>query len=445
MVAMSEPSRDARQTLLYNEQKLEQAQARFLGAFNYWQEDDQLTFDNKLERLRHQMVLNERSQAKTVHLSLNFHPDDELTDKKMRQIAAEFMRKIDFADQPALVYRHLDAGHPHMHVVTTNIRPDGTRIKNDLRSPRHLMEICAGLENRHRLTPAFLGPKLRPEWSATQNRTTTSQRQSVERVQYGQSPTKTSISRVLDHVLNTFAYTSLDELNAILSLYRVRADRGREESLMYRSRGLYYRALDDNGRKIGAPIKASAFDQDWKLDYLQRRFVANQSLQQEQLQRVRTTIDWTFYKQTPDSLGEWKNQLKREKLLVVTPVVPAQRKRQQSSPSSSLSAATYDGHGFFYVDFLSNSVFRDTVLGQKYTADAILQRAGLDQTIQRLIASQELTLTSKDRTLFQQSDPEPAEKLRALLRLSHQHDRIYDLKRQETQKLRQTRGQRQSW
>jgi hypothetical protein len=257
---------------------------------------------------------------------------------------------------------------------------------------------------------------------------------------------------VLDHVLNKFAYTSLDELNAILSLYRVRADRGREESLMYRSRGLYYRALDDNGRKIGAPIKASAFDQDWKLDYLQQRFVANQSLQQEQLQRVRTMIDWTFYKETPDSLGEWQNQLIREKLRVVTPVVPAQRKRQQLSLSSSLTPAAhaltpaaYDGHGFFYVDFLSNVVFRDTVLGQKYTAEAILQRAGLDQTIQRLVASQELTLTPKDKTLFQQSDPEPAEKLRALLRLSHQHDRIQDLKRQETQKLRQTQRLRQSW
>lgn len=442
---MSEPSKDVRQTLLYNEQKLEQQQARFLGAFNYWQEDDQLTFDTKLERLRQQMVLNERSLAKTVHLSLNFHPDDQLTDKTMHRIASEFMQKIDFADQPALVYRHLDAGHPHMHVVTTNIRPDGTRIKNDLRSPRHLMEICAGLENRHSLTHAFLRPKLKPDWAATENRKITTQRQPVERVQYGRSPTKTSISRVLDHVLNTFAYTSLDELNAILSLYRVRADRGREESLMYRSRGLYYRALDDNGRKIGAPIKASAFDQDWKLDYLQRRFVANQSLQQEQLQRVRTMIDWTFYKQTPDSLGEWKNQLIKEKLRVVTPVVPAQRKRQQLSSSLSITPAAYDGHGFFYVDFSFNVVFRDTVLGQKYTADAILQRAGLDQTIQRLAASQELTLTPKDRTLFQQSDPEPAEKLRALLRLSYQHDRIHDLKRQETQKLRQTHRLRQSW
>ena len=428
---MTEPSRDARQTLLYNEQKLEQGQARFLGAFNYWQDDNQLTFETKLERLRHQMVLNERSQAKTVHLSLNFHPVDELTDTKMRQIAAELMPKIDFADQPALVYRHLDAGHPHMHIVTTNIRPDGSRIKNDLRSPHHLMEICTELEIRHCLTPAF--------------RKITAQRQSVQRVQYGQMPTKTSISQVLDHVLNTFAYTSLDELNAILSLYRVRADRGREESLMYRSRGLYYRALDDNGIKIGAPIKASAFDQDWKLDYLQQRFVANQSLQQEQLQRVRTMIDWTFYKRTPDSLGEWKNQLIREKLRVVTPVAPARRKRQQLSPSSSITPAAYDGHGFFYVDFSFNVVFRDTVLGQKYTADAILQRAGLDQTIQRLAASQELTLTPKDRILFQQSDPEPAEKLRTLLRLSHQHDHIQELKRQETQKLRQTQRLRQSW
>jgi hypothetical protein len=39
------------------------------------------------------------------------------------------MEKIGFGDQPYLVYQHHDSGHPHIHVVTTNIERSGNRIK----------------------------------------------------------------------------------------------------------------------------------------------------------------------------------------------------------------------------------------------------------------------------------------------------------------------------
>jgi Relaxase/Mobilisation nuclease domain len=420
---MSEPSRDARQTLLYNEQKLEQGQARFLGAFNYWQEDDQLTFDDKLHRLQQQMVLNERSQAKTVHLSLNFHPDDQLTDKTMRRIAAEFMPKIDFADQPALVYRHLDAGHPHMHVVTTNIRPDGSRIKNDLRSPRHLMEICAGLEVHHHLTPAIPGPSsiIRP---TTALNPAQHNAPSPQRLDYGQSATKTGIAGVLDYVLDKYAYTSLDELNAALSLYRVRADRGSEQGLMYQNRGLYYRMIDENGTKIGAPIKASAFDRRPTLNYLDRQFELNEQKHRQNIDRVRTWIDWSLRDYTPPSLEAWKDELLKDQIQVVMP------------------ART--GQGFYYVDFSNDTVYRDAHLGTKYTAAAILQRTGLDKTIETLALGKQLTLTPRDWRLLQKPDPDPADKLHMLLRLSPQHDHLQAMKEAETQELHQTQRHRMS-
>lgn len=430
---MSERSRDARQTLLYNEQKLEQGQARFLGAFNYWQEDDRLTFDDKLHRLQKLMVLNERSQAKTVHLSLNFHPDDQLTDKTMRRIAAEFMQKIDFADQPALVYRHLDAGHPHMHVVTTNIRPDGSRIKNDLRSPHHLMEICAGLEIRHHLTHAIPSPsddrhlaqRERPGLiPGPAQHNTPSPSIAPSRLHYGQSATKTGIAGVLDYALDKFAYTSLDELNAALSLYRVRADRGSEQGRMYQNRGLYYRMIDENGTKIGAPIKASSFLRRPTLDYLERQFVLNEQKHQQNISRVRTWVDWSLRDYTPPSLGSWKDELLKDKIHVVMPL--------------------RSGQGFYYVDFSNDTVYRDTHLGPTYTAAAILQRTGLDKTIETLAHNQQLTLTPKDRSLLRKPDLNPADKLHMLLRLSPQHDHLQAVKEAETQELHQTQRHRMS-
>ena len=38
------------------------------------------------------------------------------------------MNKIGFVEQPFLVYKHEDAGHPHIHIVSTTIKGDGSRI-----------------------------------------------------------------------------------------------------------------------------------------------------------------------------------------------------------------------------------------------------------------------------------------------------------------------------
>ena len=46
----------------------------------------------------------------------------------MNTIADTYMRMIGFGQQPYLVYEHKDAGHQHIHIVTTNIRADGSKI-----------------------------------------------------------------------------------------------------------------------------------------------------------------------------------------------------------------------------------------------------------------------------------------------------------------------------
>lgn len=39
------------------------------------------------------------------------------------------MQKIGFGAQPYLVYEHHNAGHRHIHIVSTNIQRAGSRIK----------------------------------------------------------------------------------------------------------------------------------------------------------------------------------------------------------------------------------------------------------------------------------------------------------------------------
>ncbi len=49
--------------------------------------------------------------------------------EKLKEVAETYMTKIGFAEQPYLVYSHHDAGHPHLHIVTTNIQNTGKRIE----------------------------------------------------------------------------------------------------------------------------------------------------------------------------------------------------------------------------------------------------------------------------------------------------------------------------
>jgi hypothetical protein len=51
----------------------------------------------------------------------------------------------------------------------------------------------------------------------------------AQRVNYGKSPTKRSMTNVLDAVLTKYKYASLAELNAVLKLYSLVADRGKED------------------------------------------------------------------------------------------------------------------------------------------------------------------------------------------------------------------------
>jgi hypothetical protein len=156
-----------------------------------------------------------------------------------------------------------------------NTRRDGSRIDNDKRSPYHLQKLCGELEQRHGLIPAGMHTAMN-HWREEQ--------QYPQRLEYGKTPTKTGIETVLAHVLPNFNYTTLQELNAVLNLYHVRADRGSEYGQMYQSRGLYYRMIDERGVKVGAPIKASSLENKPTLDYLGKRYLANRLTREQYVQ-----------------------------------------------------------------------------------------------------------------------------------------------------------------
>jgi hypothetical protein len=356
-----------RRALLYNERKMELGRARLIHAGNFLQLPHEMDFNDKFRRFEKLMRLNDVVKTKTIHISLNFHPSekDRLDAHLLAEISEEYMKKIGFEKQPFLVYEHHDAGHPHMHIVSTLIRPDGSRIHTHNIGTIQSREAAIELEKTYGLASGAKKERVRDnrhEFTKNQAR--------VQKLQYGKTETRKSMAIVLNLVINEFKYTSLPELNAVLRQYNMKADRGPENGKMYRNRGLIYRALDDNGNRIGVPVNASHIDGNPTLKNLEKKFLENELSRQPELRRLRNAIDWTLVK-PQKTLGQFIQALEKEQ-------VSAIMTRDKETRALRLT----------YIDYQTKSVIAASELGNHYSEEGIYKRLGIEQ-------SRELDLAQK--------------------------------------------------
>lgn len=341
MVAKITVPQNVRRALNYNEQKVKQGKAECLYAGNFLKDVEQMNFHEKLERFTRNIELN-KSKTNTLHISLNFDQADRMTGDKMIRIANDYMQRIGFGNQPYLVYRHHDAGHDHCHIVTTNIKDDGKRIDTFNIAKKFSEPARKTLEQEFGLTKAAGRGQNKP-----------GNIELAEKVLYGKSETKRSITNVLDTVIDHYKYSSLHELNAVLRLFNVEADRGKEGSRTHDKGGLHYRIIDEKGNKIGVPIKASSIYSQPTLKNLEMKFVANALLKQDHKLSIQTTINWTLAQQ-PATLKDFVAKLRQDNIDVVL----------RQSKDGQLYGLTYVDHG-------SQTVFNGSDLGKKYSAKGI--------------------------------------------------------------------------
>ncbi len=332
----------------YNENKVKEGVAECIGAGNYPIDSDKMSLSMKLNRFLKQVELNENVMRNSVHISLNFHPSEShLSKEKLLEIAEIYMDKIGFGKQPYLVYQHHDAGHPHIHIVSIKVRPDGSRIdmnnigRNQSEQARKAIEKEFGLVNAE-------AQKKQEEFQLKPV--------SVSKVLYGKSQTKMAIQNVLEAVLNQYRYTSLPELNTVLKQYNVLAERGSENSRVYQHNGLLYRILDAEGIPIGVPIKASTFYNQPTLKFLEEKFKENESKRMPHKARVKNAIDMILTRER----GTLQDLIK---ILEKQGIHVALRK--------SNTGLIY---GITYIDHQTKCVFNGSVLGKQYSAKAIQER-----------------------------------------------------------------------
>ena len=182
-----------------------------------------------------------RTEKPMMHISLNPHPDDRLSDTDFTRLAHEYMEKMGFAEMPYLIVKHEDIDRHHVHIVALRIGTDG-RCISDSNNFYRSKNICRELEKRYGLKPAER-EKITPDTP-------------IRKIDPS-GDIKRQVANTVKMVGMRYKFQTIGEYNAILSLYNVRCEQtdGRVNGREYH--GLVYFATDDSGKTIATPFKAS--------------------------------------------------------------------------------------------------------------------------------------------------------------------------------------------
>lgn len=348
MVAKVNSGQNILGLLNYNENKVKAGVAKCIHENQFGCNVDRLGFYDKLKTFQSFITRNNRTTTKAVHISLNFDPSEKLNKDTLNAIATQYMDKIGFGNQPYLVYQHVDAAHPHIHIVTTNIQRDGKRIslynigRNQSETARKELEEQFGLvkaQGRNRKQPQLV--------DVTE----------VKQAVYGKFETKRTISNAVRFIARSYRYTSIHELNAVLRRYNVIADTGKEGSQMNKKKGLMYRLIDAQGNKVGVGIKASSIYGKPTLAYLEKQFKLNDVLRRQQKPRLISCIDQAFGNRQVISKSAFIQSLSKEQIFVLF------HKNEEGRI-----------YGVTFIDNKTRVVFNGSDLGKGYGAKAITER-----------------------------------------------------------------------
>ena len=228
--------------IVYNGEKINKEKGRVLDTNKIFNDGSgNVNIYRAFEDFKRWMPQSTRAEKTMMHISLNPHPDDVLSEGQYAQIAHEYMEKMGFGDMPYIIVKHEDIDRHHIHIVALRVRPDGSVIsdKNNFYKSK---DICRELEKKYGLHSAER-QKITPDMP-------------IKKIDPA-GDIKRQVANTVKMVGMRYKFQTLGEYNAILSLYNVKCDEadGRINGREYH--GLVYFATDDEGKTIASPFKAS--------------------------------------------------------------------------------------------------------------------------------------------------------------------------------------------
>lgn len=245
-------------SLRYNGEKINKEHGRVLDT-NKIYNDGSGTIDiaRVFEDFKRWMPQATKAEKTMMHISLNPHPDDRLSESQYVQLAHEYMEKMGFSEMPYLIVKHEDIDRHHIHIVSLRVRPDGSAIdsKNNYYKSK---EITRELERKYGLHTA--------------ERQRIDPNEPIKKID-SSGDIKRQVANTVKMVGMRYKFQTIGEYNAILSLYNIRCETadGRVNGREYH--GLVYFATDDAGKTIASPFKSSRIGKFAGREAIEQRYV----------------------------------------------------------------------------------------------------------------------------------------------------------------------------
>jgi len=262
--------------LSYNQEKIDEGLGKVLFSNRIIQNAEGLhNMYFNLKSFEPYLDTNKRTEKPILHISLNPHPDDKLTNDQLSNIAQEYMEKMGYGNQPYLVYKHEDLDRHHLHIVSINVDEMGKKISNS-NDYRRSKNITRELEKKYKLLPA---EKKHYKESLP-----------LKPVNLKAGDIKKQVANIAKSVMKDYSFQSINEYKALLNIYGVTVEEVKGEIRGKAYNGLVYSVLDKKGEKTGNPFKASLISRTVGYDALQKRIAFSKRYMKEKPPYDRTKV-----------------------------------------------------------------------------------------------------------------------------------------------------------
>lgn len=324
--------------LSYNQEKVEQGEGKILFSNRIIQNTDgshNMYFN--LKSFEPYLDANKRTEKPVLHISLNPHPDDKLTNEQLSDISQEYMDKMGYGNQPYLVYKHEDLDRHHLHIVSIRVDETGKKL-DDSFEKRRSEEVRKYLEEKYNLIPAG------------------KQQQSnalfLKPINIKEGNIKKQVSNITKSLIKDYRFQSVSEYKALLDIYGVTVEEVKGEVRGKAYNGLVYSALNKKGEKTGNPFKASLIGRDVGYNALQKKMSSSKEiLKDKKMYNRAKNIVSNLLKENP-SRNAFEKELAKNNISVLFRTNEGDRI-----------------YGVTFIDHQEKAVFNGSRMGKEFSAN----------------------------------------------------------------------------
>ena len=358
--------------LAYNQNKVDNEDAKVLFSNRMLlNEDGNFSIGECMRSFEMQMPVQLSTKKPIVHISINPHPEDVLSDQQLADIAQEYMQKLGYGNQPYLVYKHEDIDRHHIHIVGLRVDENGKPL-NDKFEHRRSKQITRELEKKYDLHPA--------------ERKERTERPELKKVDYAAGDVKHQIGNAVKGACYGYRFQSFGEYKALLACYNVYAEEVKGEINGTPYQGIVYSVMNDKGEKVGNPVKASRIGKSVGYEALERRMQKSGEVIKDKNLKEHTRRTVAAVMKTADNRRELERQLKQKGIDVLF--------RQNDSGRI---------YGVTFIDHNNRVVLNGSRLGKEFSANVFNETYSADTHSQK----PELALPQERQPFTPKEQPTP--------------------------------------